>query len=184
MRGQKVAVAILTIIEAIGLIGSICLMSFMAFVMGFGAAGGDWSLVAPILLSFLSIVAILLALGIIYLLLGIKFLSEKPNKAIAVTLIVINSFSVIGILFSIIAALGMSAVSAYNVFAVILGSLQGLILPVIKLVLLGLYLKKLGAQKNTFNMNPPQPVAGAYCESCGWKNEANDMYCKICGRQS
>ena len=155
MRGQKVAIAVLTIIEAAFVLGAIGLMWFVGAVMG--SAGGIGHEYYMSLIIWTVLLGILAALGIVHLVLGIKFLSKKPDKGIAITLLV---FSVI-----------MAANS---------------IISLVKIVLLALYLQGNAQTRQTQQRFVPsnQPsVSSAYCVGCGWQNETGDMCCKICGRR-
>jgi len=101
MRGCKLSVAIITIvIGVLGALGGIFMILWGA--LSWGAASNMERFGALVaffgaMLVFVGIVA--LAFGALYLFLGIKFLSHKPNKGIAVTLLVLNilgSLSIFG----------------------------------------------------------------------------------------
>jgi len=139
MRGMKLTVAIISIIQGVlAILGGIgiTIMGLMgaAFV---NDIAGDLNFSGTIAVFFAIIGAIALAIGIIFLVLGIKFCSHKPNKGIAITLLVfyiIGAFSVIGGVETLVAGL----------------------ISILCVVFLIIYLVKLGKhQPATFNAQDP-----------------------------
>ncbi|MCL2756439.1 MAG: hypothetical protein FWE45_05345 [Firmicutes bacterium] len=104
MRGCKLTVAIITIIQAVfAIAGAVfTLVVGIIFVAGTNQDATGWEALGNALGALLgafmigaSVVA--LPFGIIYLILGIKFTSRKPNRGIAITLIVLNALTVFGV---------------------------------------------------------------------------------------
>ena len=107
MRACKLIVAILTIIEGIGVIiggVGIAILGFFwqsfekAVLQEMGFAGNIFGGFIAIIASLIMIICV--AVGIVFLVLGIKFCSTKPNKGIAITLIVLYGLAVLGLTFS------------------------------------------------------------------------------------
>jgi len=174
MNGQKRAAAVLAIIE--GAILILAAIGIFIFVAVFKNAGADYmdllvydrygdmleNGIIGIMITF-GIVA--LALGVAEVILGAKFCSNKPNKGIAITLIVLSA----------------SRAIAGSPFAIA------------KLILLILYLSKLGksevadvaAEQGIGTQNVGSTVGGrsegAFCGRCGARRGAGDKFCKMCG---
>jgi len=179
MKGLKIAIAVLTIIEAVQILGAIGLMWLLGAAMG--SAGGIGPGYFSNLAAFTGIVLGFVAAGIFYLVLGIKFLSNKPNKGIAITLLVINVLFVIALLGSSIFLLEASGDYGVYPLTATLSSASGFIMPIIKLVILIMYLKQLSAQSGAFDWNSRQPAGGTFCGNCGARREFADKCCKNCG---
>ena len=147
MRGIKLTVAIVTIIlGVISLLGGIALIVLGAFVSGFisglygsGTAGLLAGAIAGAVAAVLIILGIVVLLfGVLYLTLGIKFTSRKPNQGIAITLLIFYGLGAI--------------VSFYDV--IVDGGLELLASGIIMSILVALLIVYLAKLKNM----PPPPV--------------------------
>jgi len=138
MRGFKLTVAVLTIIEgAFAILGGIA-----AIVIGSLLRALDWNWDWESILGngyqdvrdtlpnfdfaiFMSTVLIVggiiaIGLGIMFLIFGIKFCSHKPNKGIAITLLVFNAIGLVALFIppfagGVIAALNLAFLIVYLV---------------------------------------------------------------------
>jgi len=161
MRGFKLTVAIFTLIQGIGLVA----MGVAAIVLGGIAIGSTtgategWAVLGDALGNLLGGMLIVvgifvLAIGIPLLILGAKFCSTKPNRGIAITLIVLYSLVALGSLPAIPHGLVSTG------FAVLM------------IVFLAVYLSKLGKHQRAQQMQQshpqqPQPPQNNFCPQTG-----------------
>jgi len=183
-RGTKLTVGILTIVEGIGAIfsGIFLLVFLIAFKDIFKEMlemiesemvlyDDSWTL--GFLTDFMQTIFIVggvisLVVGLVYLFLGIKFCSGKPDKGIAITIIVFAfmSLSIISIikivfLFMYLGKLGNQQTSQNVAFV-----------------------SQPASPQNVGSVvNQPAQAVGVYCGSCGSRYNPGDKFCKVCGRQ-
>lgn len=141
MRGFKLTTAIVTIIESIFItIGGIGVI--MIGVLGAGFFGDVFAsvgledalgMIGSIMAIVVIVGVIILALGILFLVLGIKFCSHKPNKGIAITLLV---FNILG---------------AFSVFTYAFSGIVSIVMVVFLIIYLVLLGKQGGNQNNNYN---------------------------------
>ncbi|MCL2587741.1 MAG: hypothetical protein FWE31_05955 [Firmicutes bacterium] len=131
MRGIKLTVAIISIIiGAFGILGGVAITIMGAVGAAFIAdIANDMNFSGAVAAIFVSMGLVVLAISIAYLVLGIKFTSQKPNKGVAIALLV---FYIIG------------SLSLFSFDPVIIVSS---LLSVAMAALLIVYLAKLGKQQ-------------------------------------
>jgi len=173
MRGQKLAVAILTIIEAVWMFGILFIIWGLGFMGVVGATNPQ-----HFAIGWTAIVAMFFALTIVYLVLGAMFIINKPNKRLARVLLVVNVLIVTGVLFFII--LFAVNTGGEGLLVIGMGLVPYLITPIVKIILLVSYLKKFGTQK-VAPWETQQFTACMFCGKCGTRREFNDKHCKTCG---
>jgi len=149
MRGFKLTVAIFTLLQGIGLTvpgvvaiiwGGIAIGSRTGATEGWGVLGDALGTVLGGMMIGVGIVVI--AIGIPLIILGAKFCSTKPNRGIAITLIVLYSLLALG---------SLPAIPA---------GLLGTGLAILMIVFLAVYLSKLGKHQRAqmqqaYPQNPP-----------------------------
>ena len=181
MRGIKLTIAIITIIEnAIAVLASIGAIILGGLIMGGGRftsrlldliyqAGQPWStnefdIINEMFTTMATLIGVLLIIGgifavgmsIVMIILGAKFTSRtKPQKGIAITLLVFASLGMLGVLGSLPGMLMMGP------FGII--SLLGFAPTIVVFVFLIIYLVKLNQQNQIPTYpNTPYPGGGYY----------------------
>jgi len=141
MRGYKLTAAIFTIIQGVlGTLGGLAMIILGIVMMASRTTEGAWAELANALGTFFG--AIFLFLGIVtmgfsilFLVLGIKFTSHKPNKGIAITLLVFYSlFAFSGLIM---------------LFAEPISGIFSLLIYVLCIVMISLYLAALAKGRQT-----------------------------------
>jgi len=137
MRGNKLTVAIITIVEGVAGIGGGILLAVLSIALLVAGEGSETALgeflgavttFFGILFLFTSLVV--LAIGGLMLFFGIKLLSHKPNRGIVITLIVLNA---------LVAASALTAIFNQPIYGAVMA-----IIPTVVIVCASIYLKKLG----------------------------------------
>jgi len=166
MKSYKKTVAILMIVQgALMLFGAgMLILTFNVFVRAFKRASGvddgfNFDKSEPVidLTGFFAgmlvfIIVLLVVIGIVYVMLGKKFLSGKPDRGIAITILVFCFMSM-------------------NIISILC-----IIFAIMYLVKLGEYEKNLatGGQVTV-------SASILACSQCGGQNQPGDKYCKMCG---
>jgi len=184
MKGFKKTVAILAIVQgALSILGAVvCMILVVVFRRGrifhygensigkdFVEDPGIWPDVfrdglIPILTGLMVFAAIVsLAFGITYIILGKKFFSEKPDKGIAIAIIV----------FGFLNLSVLSIVSIVYTF-IYLSKLNGQTSPQ------ALANNQPASQPNAGSYIN-QPASAAFCSRCGARSEPGNKFCNMCG---
>jgi len=168
LRGYKVTVAVLAIVQgALLILVGILLIAMRAIsnnVFDEFRDSGDMMFPSSFFYSVLTFMGVmLLALGIVYIILGIKFTSHKQDKGIAITLLVfcflgLNVITIIMIVFLFI-------------YLSKLGNPQGVV-----------HNNQFTGQPNVGSFVNQPITQRVYCAGCGAKAESGDTYCKMCGK--
>ena len=161
MRGMKLAVAIITIVRGSIYALSGLMLLFLGMIAGVSGSNNYFgNLVVGIVgFVFMFLGLIFIGFAALYLVLGIKFCGQKPDKGIAITLLVLSSIEAFFFLITFLADPFSIFMNFLNVGAT-----------VASIVLLSMYLSNLSKQglnpmrqptpfyPPPYHMYPPQPA--------------------------
>ena len=167
MRAIKLLVAICTILIGIGLLlGALAIIGLgFVFVAGLGILGTVAESVTDVFAQmgalFLGIVGVVLIVagiaclivGVLWLVLGVKFTSRKPNKGIAITLIVFYLIGSASLFDGIAVLMNGSVTMSDGLITLAMGGFC-----VLMVVFLILYLVLLGKRGSQFDQPQMQPT--------------------------